>query len=467
MESTSPAGIERRLFRGVAWVVMAVLLPMGGLAAYRTIAKANELSDLRLRETALTLDALLRRTGVSGVLEQASAAPAIATEKGMVSPFETEVGYRITDMHGHVLLTTDNLLELPAALPQDDRIHSVMVRRRRWHVYTRIDPGLEVIVSVAERHDSRRDIMNAVALERTLPVLITLPLLLLALRWAIRRGLRPLDVLTRLLVAREPGSREIVALPETAPEIQPIVDSLNAQIGRIEGALERERRFSADVAHELRTPLAATMINLDSASAAASAEYSAIALPDAIASLRLLARRTDQLLILARLEDAASMPQERLDLSAVVRNVLGEWAPTVDTGAFHLETVLPDSPLWVDGHDAALSAMIRNLLENASRHVPRGGTVRISAAHDDADVVLDVMDNGPGIPPDRRDAVFARFHREASGLGDGFGVGLSIVQRVAQLHHARVSLEDAPWGSGLLVRTRLPRALQNERSRLA
>ena len=161
------------------------------------------------------------------------------------------------------------------------------------------------------------------------------------------------------------------------------------------------------------------------------------------------------------------MPQERLDLSAVVRNVLGEWAPTVDTGAFHLETVLPDSPLWVDGHDAALSAMIRNLLENASRHVPRGGTVRISAAHDDADVVLDVMDNGPGIPPDRRDAVFARFHREASGLGDGFGVGLSIVQRVAQLHHARVSLEDAPWGSGLLVRTRLPRALQNERSRLA
>lgn len=455
MRTPTPPSIERRLRRGVAWAVLVVLLPMGAMAAYRTIVKANELSDERLRETALTLDTLLRRTGVGTTLEGSSTA--IATAKAVVSPYETEVGYRITDMHGHVLLTTDNMDELPAAMPLDDRIHSVMVRRRRWHVYTRADTDLGMIVSVAERHDTRRDIMNAVAIERTLPILVMLPLLLVALRWAIRRGLRPLGVLTRLLAARAPGSREPVILGDTAREIEPIVDSLNAQIGRIEGALERERRFSADVAHELRTPLAATMINLDSASAAGSAEYSAIALPDAIESLRLLARRTDQLLVLARLEDAATMPLDRLDMSTVVRGVLEEWMPTVDTGRFRLEVELPDEPLWMRGHDAALAAMVRNLLENAVRHVPSGGTVRIRAVDSVEGIVLDVMDDGPGIPADRREAVFARFHREASGLGDGFGVGLSIVQRVAQLHRASVTLEDASWGSGLLVRTRFPR----------
>ncbi|KAF1005943.1 MAG: Sensor protein QseC [Luteibacter sp.] len=463
MGTSTPPSIERRLRRGVALAVLAVLLPMGALAAYRTIAKANELSDVRLRETALTLDALLRRTGVNGGLEDLSPAPAVATAKGVASPYETEVGYRVTDMHGHVLLTTDNMTELPASMPLDDRIHSVMVRRRRWHVYTRPDPDLGVVVSVAERHDTRRDIMNAVAVERTLPILVTLPLLLIALRWAIRRGLRPLDALARLLVARQPGSREPLALADTAQEVQPIVASLNGQISRIEMALERERRFSSDVAHELRTPIAATMINLDSASAAGSAEYSAIALPDAIESLRLLARRTDQLLVLARLEDAGSMPLERLDLSTIIRGVLAEWMPTVDTERFHLDVALPDEPLPVDGHDAALAAMIRNLLENAARHVSRGGKVRVEAMHHHDEVVLDVMDDGPGIPPDRREAVFARFHREAGGLGDGFGVGLSIVQRVAQLHHAVVSLEDAPWGGGLLVRTRLPSTNQKSR----
>lgn len=454
--------LERRLRRHVGIAVAAVLVVMGGIAAYRSISELNELSDTRLRQTAATLDALLQKTGVTadfpggGRLQELPAVPVVVNGKGPVSTYEAEVGYRVTAARGKVLLFTSNMRELPASMPLDEAIHSVVVRRRRWHVYTRHDPLLGVTISVAERHDSRRDVINAVALERSLPLLVGLPLLFLALRWAVRRSLRPLDALTSMLLARRVGSHEPVVLSNPPGEIVPIVDALNTQIAAIERSLEREQRFSADVAHELRTPIAASMIGLESALAVGSSEFTATALPEALESLRQLGRRTEQLLILARLDEEHAMPRGMVDVVTVARDVLTEWQPTVDLRRFTLDVDLPGAALQVEGHAMALAAMIRNLLENAARHVPDHGKVLLRVSGDDAEVVVDVVDNGPGIPLERREAVFVRFHREKAGLGDGFGVGLSIVQRVAQLQGATLSFDDAPWGGGLWVRVRMP-----------
>ncbi|KJV27607.1 sensor histidine kinase [Luteibacter yeojuensis] len=453
--------LQRRLRRRVGAVVVAVLIPLGLLGAWRTLSELNELSDVRLRQTAETLDALVRQTGITAFpnearLEALPSVPVIANGAGPASTYEAEVGYRVTDRDGDILLVTDNMRELPRNLPSDGRIVSLHVRRRRWHVYTRVDPTLGVTISVAERHDTRRDVTNAVALERTLPILIGLPLLFIALRWAVRRGLLPLERLAALLATRRAGSREPIVLADSPREVVPIVDALNAQIESIEAALERERRFSADVAHELRTPLASTMINLDSAHAFGTGEGAAGSLPEALESLRLLARRTEQLLVLARLDEHAELPLLRVDLARLIDDVVAEWSPTVDRTRFTLAVEVPAGLPPIDGYPTALAAMLRNLLENAARHVPVGGHVALRAATGAGGVTLDVADDGPGIPAARRAAVFTRFHREATSLGDGFGVGLSIVQRVAQLHHASVSLEDAPSGSGLVVRVRLP-----------
>lgn len=455
--------LQRRLRRYVMFAVLAVLLPLGLLTAVRTIDEMNDLSDIRLRQTAETLDALLRQTGVAALpiqerLEALPSVPVVANGQGPASTFEAEVGYRVTDKDGDTLLVTDNMRDLPRELAADGVIRSFEVHRRRWHVYTRMDPTLGVTISVAERHDSRRDMTNAVAVERTLPIVVGLPLLLLALRWAVRRGLRPLDVLAGVLSRRRPGEREPVVLADSPREVTPLVDALNAQLDTIESALERERRFSADVAHELRTPIAATMINLDSVAVFGADDASPSALPDALASLRLLSRRTDQLLVLAHLDEHAHLPLVQVDLAAVARDVVAEWSPTVDCTRFSLTVDLPPVPVVVMGYPAALAAMLRNLLENAARHAPVGGRVVLAVEAGEGEARMDVMDDGPGIPPERRAAVFARFHREATGLGDGFGVGLSIVQRVAQLHGAAVSLEDAPWGHGLRVHVRMPLA---------
>ncbi|QWT21055.1 HAMP domain-containing histidine kinase [Bacillus sp. NP157] len=457
--------LQHSLRRRVGLAVVLVLLPLGILGAFRTLSELNELSDVRLRQTAETLDALVRQTGVTASpneprLEALPSVPVVANGAGPVSTYEAEVGYRVTNRDGDILLVTDNMHALPRDLPTDGRIVSLQLRRRRWHVYTQVDPTLGVTITVAERHDTRRDVTNAVALERTLPILLGLPLLFLALRWAVRRGVRPLATLADLLAARRAGSHERIELANPPREIRPIVDALNTQIEAIEGALERERRYSSDVAHELRTPIAATMINLDSAFAFGTADACAASLSDALDSLRVLARRTDQLLVLARLDDHARVPLVRVDLVGVVHEVVGEWSPTVDLRRFDLQVDVPEEPMRVVGYPAALAAMLRNLLENASRHVPDGGCVRVMVRADDDVAVLDVDDDGPGIAPAQRADVFTRFHRESTSLGDGFGVGLSIVQRVAQLHEASVSLEDAPWGKGLRVRVRIPLAIE-------
>ncbi|KJV25525.1 sensor histidine kinase, partial [Luteibacter yeojuensis] len=221
--------------------------------------------------------------------------------------------------------------------------------------------------------------------------------------------------------------------------------------------LERERRFSADVAHELRTPLASTMINLENALASARPDEAQAALQAARECLVSLARRTEQLLALARLEaGAASGPRARIDLAALALDVVEELSPVIARGNVELAIDHLEEGLTVEGYATALGALLRNLLDNAFRHAPRGGLVTLSVGRRDGHAMLQVLDDGPGIPPERRARLFGRFERGSDTQGDGYGLGLSIVQRAAELHGASVELLEGPGGRGLRVVVTLP-----------
>jgi two-component system sensor histidine kinase QseC len=245
------------------------------------------------------------------------------------------------------------------------------------------------------------------------------------------------------------------------PELRPMIAALNDQLARLEDALERERRFSADVAHELRTPIASSLINVETAIGSHDRAGTDLALGQTQQALTVLARRVEQLLALARIEAGAAAAHARVDLRDIAMEVIDELALPIADWNVELSLVLPPQPLVVEGFAAGLAALLRNLVENALRHVPQGGAVelRVEAQADTA--MIEVIDNGPGIPPERRDEVFARFHREPGGRGDGYGLGLSIVQRVAQMHRARIELDDAPGGRGLCVRVCIPLARMN------
>jgi two-component system sensor histidine kinase QseC len=170
-----------------------------------------------------------------------------------------------------------------------------------------------------------------------------------------------------------------------------------------------------------------------------------------------LAHRIEQLLALAKLEaGVASSQRGSVDLVDVAGEVIEELAPVIADSGVELGFTQLSERVVVQGYEAALAALLRNLLENALRHVPAGGQVQLTVEQGEQEATLDVIDDGPGIPAEHRAAVFARFHRERSSRGEGYGLGLSIVQRAAELHKASIELLDSPFGSGLRVRVAIP-----------
>jgi two-component system sensor histidine kinase QseC len=445
-------------------VLAAVLLPLGMLSAQRTLEEVDELSDGRLAQAARTLEVLVNRIGVTQLREQRTARllvpsvsnhPAELTVQGRT--YESEVGFQVFDRDGTLLMATENLSGVPRTHVPDGQFEDITHGRYTWRVFTLIMEEQGITIRAGERYDSRHEITHALWLEHGLPTLLGLPLLALLVGWAIRRGLGPLEDLAHALADREPGSRAPIHLDDAPEELKPVMAALNDQIFRLESALERERRFSADVAHELRTPLASTMINLENALASARPDEAQAALEAARECLVSLARRTEQLLALARLEaGAASGPRARVDLAALALDVVDELSPVIARGNVELAIDHLEDGLVVEGYPVALAALLRNLLDNAFRHVPAGGHVALSIAQRDTHAVIEVVDDGPGIPADRRAGMFGRFQRGADTHGTGYGLGLSIVQRAAELHGASVELLDRDHGRGLRVVVTLP-----------
>ncbi|QWT18495.1 sensor histidine kinase N-terminal domain-containing protein [Bacillus sp. NP157] len=459
-----PLSLRFRLLLLIIGVLAAVLLPLGVLSAKRTLEEVDELSDGRLAQAARTLEVLVGRIGVDQLRQQRTARllvpstsnhPAELTVQGRT--YESEVGFQVFDRDGSLLMATENLAGVPRTHTPDGEFEDVAHGRYSWRVFTLIMEKEGITIRAGERYDSRHEITRALWIEHGLPTLLGLPLLALLVGWAVRRGLRPLDDLAGALDRREPGSRAPIHLEAAPGELQPVLAALNDQIFRLESALERERRFSADVAHELRTPLASTMINLENAMASARPDEAQAALEAARGCLVSLARRTEQLLALARLEaGAAAGPRARVDLSALTLDVVEEMSPLIARGDVELSIdAMPDG-LVVDGYRVALGALLRNLLDNAFRHVPDGGHVSLSITGRDHRAVIEVVDDGPGIPAARRAAMFHRFARGMDSQGEGYGLGLSIVQRAAELHGASVALLDGDDGHGLRVVVNLP-----------
>ena len=437
-------------------VVAAVLMMLGAASYMHTLGEVNELSDGRLAQSARTLQVLVDGGGDTGFAMPVmpSGTPTQIDVEG--HRFETEVGFQMYDAQGHRRMYTSNLRLLPAPAPATVGFGDVRFDSHDWRVFTLRSATGGPTIRVAERHDSRNEIMHGLMIEHALPLLFGLPLLALLINWAVARGLRPLDQLASSLSGREPGHRGRVELASAPAELVPVVAAINGQLERLEDSLERERRFSADVAHELRTPLAATLVHLDNALAAVDDTVRTQRINAARKGGRLLARRIGQLLSLARLEAGAAGGAMSVDLVECVRETIEELSDAIDGSHVHVGVSSSEPAVVVQGHDAALKALVRNLVENSLRHVDDDGQVDIRISASPSWASIEVSDDGPGIPPARRAAVFTRFHRELAGAGDGYGLGLSIVKRAADLHGASIELLDSSFGRGLRVRVEIP-----------
>ena len=460
-----PVSLRSRLTWLIITVMVIVLIPLGILSYQRESREMNELLDGRLAQAGRTLGILIQHS--DAMVQQSPNAPTFGTltplpvrQARVVSVhsrnYEPEVGFQAYGPKGQLIVATANLEDLPPPRPEDMGFHDILHEDHRWRIFT-LQNRVGLVIRIGERYDNRQDITRGLILEHSLPLLIGLPLLALLVNLAVRRGLRPLRSLTKSLDERTPGSRQPVAIEDTPPELKPLIRTLNQQFERLEDAIEREHRFNADVAHELRTPLTATMIHLESATIAGSPQDVESALKSAQQSLTRLARRIEQILALARLEAGAAANQRvSLDLVTVATEVIEELAPLILEKGVELSLVHDIPQLPVLGHEAALTAMFRNLIENALRYAGQGGQVEVALNKSPQTAVIDISDDGPGIPAEQREIVFDRFHREDKQPSHGYGLGLNIVKRAAQLHDAQIDLLDSAFGHGLHVRVSIP-----------
>ena len=263
--------------------------------------------------------------------------------------------------------------------------------------------------------------------------------------FTVRRGLRPLVALSRLAGAINPGSSNI-RLPQAGvpQEISPLVAAVNSALDRLDDGMQQQREFTANAAHQLRTPLTVLAANIDmmrDEPLAAKLRY----------DVDLMSRIVTQLLLVARLESLNISVDEPVELSATVREAAESLGALAISTHKMLEVDEPAAPVFVRGNTHAVAAAVSNLIENALNHSPPGGAVRIRVTEAPA---IEVLDSGPGVPPHMREKIFERFWRGETSK-EGAGLGLAIVRRIMQALRGNVSVADAP-GGGAMFSLRFP-----------
>ncbi|OYU42644.1 MAG: two-component sensor histidine kinase, partial [Burkholderiales bacterium PBB4] len=321
-----------------------------------------------------------------------------------------------------------------------------------WRVFAARGDHSDVQVYVGERIHTRQEIVLTVLRGMLLPLLVALPLLAVLLWSSVRLVLAPLRKLSEQVSLRDPQALSPLPLEGLPTEMQSLVGELNALLARIALMVETERRFTADAAHELRTPIAAIRAQAQVAMGAGADEAQRrVALETTLAGCDRAARLVDQLLTLARLEveGGDARAAGNTDLAAVAQG------DAADLAQLELEAA-PQSR--VHAHEVLLAILLRNLLDNALRYAPDGARIQVSVQSEAGLVRLVVQDSGPGMSPANRERLGERFFRVLGHQQPGSGLGWSIVQRIATVTGAQLAVEQSVALGGLQVSVTWPRS---------
>jgi two-component system OmpR family sensor kinase/two-component system sensor histidine kinase QseC len=432
------SSIRARLLLAVLGMVAVTALGVGAVT-YRSVrAETEALFDYQLRQMALSLRD-------QGEVAPAQASALVDQQLDFVVQVWTSDGRAIYASRAH------------AALPQRAQLGlaDVTVAGQVWRSFSVAMPSR--VIQVSQPLAIRRQLAADAAWRAVLPLLLVAPFMAAAAWWLTALALRPLQRVAAGVRQRDEQSLQPLPAEGLPDEVAPLVTALNALLQRLGQSLDTQRAFVADAAHELRSPLTALKLQLQLLKRAGSEAERAAAAEALAAGIERAARLVEQLLTLARTEPgAAAAPLQPLDLSELVREALADTVPLALARGTQFE-LHADAPLPLDGDRAALSALVRNLADNAVRYSPAGARVELRVFLQHGRPVLQVDDAGPGIPPAERERVFDRFYRRGLADEPGTGLGLAIVRGVAQRHGATVALDDSPLG-GLRVTLRFAAA---------
>ncbi|WP_273428965.1 HAMP domain-containing sensor histidine kinase [Chitinibacter tainanensis] len=320
-------------------------------------------------------------------------------------------------------------------------------------------PGWQI--EIAKSLDSQIDALHAFMLRIALPLIAILLLISILIWYGIKNSLKPLLTLKQMVETRQPQDLSPLVLPNAPEELEALSSALNQLLTSTEESMNRQRRFIADAAHQLRTPLA----GLKSQTELAMRENSPEGLRERLNMVHTSATRSihlvNQLLTLARSEPGSlnGIPKVKMDLARIIRDLTSELVPRALAARIDLGCDCLVNEAWIEGNSALLRELFINLVENAIKYIPRDGSVTVRLTETPTQYVVDVEDNGPGIPDADKQRVFERFFRREQ-TGNGCGLGMAIVKEIVERHDGTVELLDAD-PSGLIVQVVLPKNLIN------
>ncbi|MGA8204722.1 MAG: ATP-binding protein [Woeseiaceae bacterium] len=430
------------------YLVIALLatIALGNFVAaiygYRSsMQEAEKLLDTHLADTA----AVLQTAGVSAT--------------GVAGESSDRLAFQIWSEDGTLLLHSANS-GTRAFTVFEDGYREENFEGYRWRVLSRHDASRQRWILVGERIDMRIELADSIILRAVLPIVVSLPIIAAIVWLVVGNGLSLIKSLAREL--RNKRADDLTRLSTTDPpvELAPVVDAINDLLRRLNEAVVRERRFSADAAHELRTPISSLKVHLHNLHRDFPEHADALAVLDR--DLSRLSHLIEQMMLLYRITPEHYLANMRtVDLYAVAQKVISDLYGGID--AKEQVISLEGSAETVTGDEASLAILLGNLITNASKYSPQGASIGVVVERTDLGVALCVQDTGPGIPLAEIGRVFDRFYRIGGDRHDsaeeGCGLGLAIVRHIADLHHANLHIENNAGGPGLAVSVTFPAGL--------
>ncbi|WEN14502.1 ATP-binding protein [Rhodanobacter sp. AS-Z3] len=446
-----PSLNRRLVVRLVAGIVLVWIIAVSWIG-WRSVHEVDEIFDQMLVRTTASVFAVMPVTPNQDDAVRLPHKQVVDSDPSAQRP-----AIVLRDAQGQLLMQSAELPALNFA-SGDSHFHTVTYATRRWRVFQGWDSERQYWIQVAAPLDERDELLRKLLAPTLLALLALLVLVPPTVYVGLRGGLKPLRRLTRRLSASTVPLIPALTDDQVPVELASFTRVVDQLVERLKLGLEHERRFTADAAHELRHPLATLRLELDLAGRSEDATARAQHLQRAHKALDRMQRLVTQLLLLARVEQLTELDDAgSLRLVRVAEAALREISEPAAMRSVEL-SLDHDGNDFVLGSAGLLGILVQNLLDNALRHTPAHGRINVRVGGSSEHVELEVNDSGTGFSTTDPASLVERFHRPEGSVGEGSGLGLSIAQAIAKLHHGQLAFERSPLG-GARVRLTLPQAL--------
>lgn len=437
--------IRNRLLFSLLTTIFIIWIILTGLIYLDTQHEVEELFDANLAQNAKVLLGLLQHELTDDDDNEIE-----IEDYHLFHKYEKKVAFLIRTTNGLIVAHSSDSPMFPILAEVTHGYHNCFLNGYYWRVFTLKED--RVIVQTGEREDIRNELIIGIITNILSVLFIALSLLAVLIWISVSRGLKPLKQLAIEIANRTPDQLQPIDTTYIPVEVKVPVNALNTLFNRLNNAFENERRFTSDAAHELRTPLAGIKTQIQVIQYITDQKQQQQALQNVLTGLDRINHLVTQLLLLARMDASYAMAMYPVDLQNLINNIISDLMPQALEKNIDLGVETQVNHYIILGNEDGLYLLFRNLIDNAIRYTPINGQITVTFSNEiNQKLTIRVIDNGNGIPVEQMTHVFERFYRGQSQQVPGSGLGLSIAQRVAELHNSLIQLNNIENDTGLCV----------------